>query len=302
LQQHQELYGLENLQHKTAQEIEDICQRIAVSFFFKGLEANVVSFIHKTIKDYLTVEAWVSLLRDLTALFNPRQPDRSSGAMAQDLYFLFGSQAFVPEDHRAFLRDILTMDKADMQRLFQPLTVVFKGVQQHAYLGDYGSKLSPDPVRTEAHLCAMLLQLLTGLFHVCSDEERRVFAPEGMLQLFEEPDGLYKCLHLLNATGVARWDRQSFNLSHLDLQGAYLRRADLGRADLSEANLRGADLSEANLRGADLGEANLCGADLSEANLRGADITADQLKQPLSLEEAIMPDGLKYPGASSAAG
>jgi uncharacterized protein YjbI with pentapeptide repeats len=277
LHQHRELYGLENLQHKTAQEIEDICQRIAVSFFFKGLEANVVSFIHKTIKDYLTVEAWVSLLRDLTAHFNPQRPGHSSGAMAPDLYFLFGSQAFVPEDHRAFLHDILTMDEADVQRLFESLAVVFKGVQRHAYLGDYGSKLSPDPVQTEAHLCAMLLQLLTSIFQVCSDEERRAIAPEGVLRLFEEPDGLYKCLHLLNATDVTRWYRQTFNLSLLDLQEANLREADLfganlGRANLREADLGGANLGKAYLRGADLREANLGRAALGRANLGGANL------------------------------
>ena len=128
------------------------------------------------LKDYLTVEAWVALLRDITANFNGRQPERSSEAMAWDLYFLFGGQAFVPEDHRGFLDDILLMAKDEARRLFKPLAVFFKAVQRHTYLGEYGGKLSTDPVQTEAHLSAMLLQLLTGIFRVCSDEERHALA------------------------------------------------------------------------------------------------------------------------------
>ena len=35
---------------------------------------------------------------------------------------------------------------------------------------------------------------------------------ENTLQLFEEPDGLYKFMHLLNATGMDHWAMQDFDL------------------------------------------------------------------------------------------
>ena len=72
------------------------------------------------------------------------------------------------------------------------------------------------------------------------------------------------------------------------------RRAALSGAYLSGANLSGANLSSAFLNHANLSGANLRGADLSGAVLSGASLTANQLEQLISLQGAIMPDGLKY--------
>lgn len=45
----------------------------------------------------------------------------------------------------------------------------------------------------------------------------------------------------------------------------------------------------------DLTGVDLSGADLSGANLNGTIITLEQLGKALSLKDATMPDGLKYP-------
>lgn len=96
------------------------------------------------------------------------------------------------------------------------------------------------------------------------------------------------------------------NLRGANLRGVDLRGVDLNGADLTNAHLDGADLSGANLDGADLSGAYLDGADLRWAILSGAvldmrrDIedtitpTPSQLSLVMSLEGAIMPDGLKY--------
>jgi uncharacterized protein YjbI with pentapeptide repeats len=129
-----------------------------------------------------------------------------------------------------------------------------------------------------------------------------------------DADFSYAELPSLKMTGWNKGDRIRFTGSSLDhahfsftvfdapdFSGAAMRyvslyRAQWPRANLSEALLHGADLTFANLTEANLEKAILTSAvlshvDLSRANLLGAQITENQLKQALSLCDAVLPDG-----------
>jgi uncharacterized protein YjbI with pentapeptide repeats len=101
-----------------------------------------------------------------------------------------------------------------------------------------------------------------------------------------------------NKENPEQWNRH--NLKNVDWGEEDFRASGLTIADLSNASLIGARLcvaclGRANLRNADLRDADLRDADLRDADLRGANITQDQLKQVVSIEGAIMPDGSKHP-------
>jgi Pentapeptide repeats (8 copies) len=108
-----------------------------------------------------------------------------------------------------------------------------------------------------------------------------------LLQFLYESCLLEKADRIVDLTGV---DLTKVDLTGTDLNGVNLSGADLSGADLSRTNLSGANLSRANLSGA-----NLSGALLGEAELNRAIVTLEQLEKALSLKDATMPDGLKYP-------
>lgn len=84
------------------------------------------------------------------------------------------------------------------------------------------------------------------------------------------------------------------DLSDANLSRAYLLESNLSEADLSFANLSSAGLVDANLSGADLSGADLNYAYLDRANLSGAEgWTIEQLEQAITIDGAIMPDGVR---------
>jgi len=117
------------------------------------------------------------------------------------------------------------------------------------------------------------------------------------------------CTNLIEAK-LHEADLREADLRGANLKGANLYLADLRGADLVEANLYEAHLSGAKMRGANLGKAKLCGARLSGINLlesnvsgadlRGADlrsvaITDHQLKDVITNERTVLPDGSTGP-------
>jgi len=89
------------------------------------------------------------------------------------------------------------------------------------------------------------------------------------------------------------------NLVRANLVRVHLHQSNLQGADLHWASLHGANLAEANLSDSDLRGADLTKADLSGANLHASDLTAaivssEQLAVTRNLQEAILPNGVKY--------
>ncbi|MDM8523663.1 pentapeptide repeat-containing protein [Desulfococcaceae bacterium HSG8] len=266
------LYGLEMIRLKNDQEIEDICRTLAISFFFKELEENAFSFIHKTIKDYLTAEAVFKLIREAAEVFRTERPERSCDAMADDIYFIFGGASVSNEDHVPFIQDVIMACKEEAKDLFDPLEAFFKLAQSHVYLLRHEGIRNADPLVTEANVLSALLHWLTEIFKIFSKKEKKKRYSDGKLDIFENNDSFYKFISLLNAAEYGNFSEHHFCLHSLNLKKASLSETSLASADLREADLRYADLSYANLLEADLGRANLSGADLSYANLWGANL------------------------------
>jgi len=279
------------------QKIEDICRNLAVSFFFKGLEENVFSFIHKTIKDYLTVEGMFDLLKERTEIFRPKKPEKSCDDMAKDIYFILGSASLSAEDHIPFLRDIIAARKEEAKELFKPLEVFFKEAQSHRYSLNYENKQNSDPFVTEANVLGNLFYFLTETFNALSEEERKEFYEDGKLALFEEKDAFYKLVSLLNTAGYDRFNKQQFCLNHLNLRKADLDNVNLSGIKLEEADLSEADLSFANLTLTKFSGADLKGTILFKANLEHAylretkNLSQDQIKTAIWNETTQHPFG-----------
>lgn len=109
-------------------------------------------------------------------------------------------------------------------------------------------------------------------------------------------------------TGYPTLSGGAYNLSNLNLSGAYLVNADLTDANMTSAKLYGANLSgarlsgatmtsanfsTANLTGADLSGTNLSsanfkGANLTKANLTGANLTMTNFKGATGMDSATL--------------
>jgi len=113
-------------------------------------------------------------------------------------------------------------------------------------------------------------------------------------------------VRFLYETGLINKGNSIISLQGADLIGADLHRTNLDGADLRGVDLWGANLRKASLRNTDLSHSELTktilrfvdftNTDLSysnlvEVDLRQAIISNDQLKQILSLKNAIMPNG-----------
>ena len=96
----------------------------------------------------------------------------------------------------------------------------------------------------------------------------------------------------LEGTVLAHADLRAADLTHADLEGADLREADLRAAVLREGYLKRAYLQHADLRDADLHRADLGGADLTGADLTGADLSGAYLRDAISDESTIWPEGV----------
>ncbi|GBC59737.1 hypothetical protein DENIS_0678 [Desulfonema ishimotonii] len=283
LKKHEALYDLEWIKTKSDETIEDICKNVAVSFFFKGLEENAFSFIHKTVRDYLTVEAIFDLLKEATENFNPRRPGKSCDNTAEDIYFILGKSKLSHEDHLPFLEDIITARNADARELFDPLETFFKTALDHIHLIKHENGQNVNPLITEANVLSGLLYWITEIFQTFSEEERKERYEGGYLKIFEPPDGFHKFISFLNASELFGYSLYSFKLKFANLRdaglgGANLRGVKLREANLEAADLRGANLGAADLRGASLEAADLRGANLSLTNLRGANLRGANLR------------------------
>jgi uncharacterized protein YjbI with pentapeptide repeats len=153
------------------------------------------------------------------------------------------------------------------------------------------------------------------------DEVRNV-ARARTLTILAQLDGTRKgeIIRFLDEAGIIDQRNVIISLRDADLRKAYLHKAYLNHADLSYINLNDADLSEADLSysnlnntnfsytnfnyaelwSADLTDSNIRGVsliytDLRTANLKGTHATQRQLKQAMSLQGAIMPDGSTHP-------
>ncbi|QTA93092.1 pentapeptide repeat-containing protein [Desulfonema magnum] len=271
------LYGLEVVKLKNDQQLEDISRTLAVSFFFKELEDNAFSFIHKTIKDYLTVEALFDLFNEATEIFRPGRPEKSCDAMASDIYFISGRAVISHEDHVAFLRDVIADRKAEAKELFEPLEMFFNLAQTHVYLLKHENGRNADPLTTEANVLSTLLHWLTEIFNIFSKKEKKEGYADGKLCLFENHDDFYKFICLLNAVKYGNFSDHHFHLHGFNLRKASLSEISLSAADMNKTDLRYANLRYTNLSEANLSEANLSGADLSYANLWGANLKGADL-------------------------
>ena len=277
LRKDNKLYGLEIIRHKEEEHIEDICKTLAVSFFFKKLDENAFSFIHKTIRDYLTAEAIFDLLREAAEVFRPQRPEKSCDTMASDIYFILGGRAISHEDHVPFLRDVVAFRKKEAKQLFEPLEIFFRMAQPHVYLIRHENGRNHDPLVTEANVISSLLRWLTEIFSIFSEQEKKEKYPEGKLCLFENSDDFYKLVSLLNASEYGSFSEHHFLLRGLSLSKAALGETNLSGADLCHSDLRYANLSHANLLEADMSGADISGADMSYANLWGADLSRSHL-------------------------
>lgn len=122
-------HNLSFLTHKSIEFIEDICSKIQISFFFKGVTDKAFSFIHKSIKDYLvTSGVFYHLLSTLKA-FTPSNPRR----IEKELYDILGSNPLSPEDHLPLLYEMLKQNAKTIEKLDKSMICIWDYILQKSF-------------------------------------------------------------------------------------------------------------------------------------------------------------------------
>ncbi|MBN2440260.1 MAG: pentapeptide repeat-containing protein [Spirochaetales bacterium] len=305
-----EAYNLGFLEHdrdKLTEEFKDI----VVLFYFKGTEDWSIEFAHKSIHDYLVVDATIFLLCNIFEGFNLDRIERSCNQCASELYELLGKTPLHPDSHLRFLQDMVKQDRDMVMKLIGPVTTFLEKALDHIYLKE-GLHLHKNPLKTEAYIISGLFYLVTTILGLYADDEEITTAYGSFIR---EKINLHLFIGLFNSIEEFGFLSRKFifyriDLSEVDLRGEILERVQLTKANLREvnlnvtylceANLKGARLVGANLRGANLVGTNLVEADLAGANLAGARLVGANLRganlRGANLKEAIL-EGANLQGA-----
>lgn len=297
LQKHKERYLLQDCQSLADGKIERTLESVAVSFFFEGWSEKSFEFIHKSILDYLTVDALLSYLAEVTEDFNPKKAGKSCNRIASDLYFLLGKSTLSPEDHAPFLEDLVHLDSKRSTELFEPLLQFFRTAQDHAYLIQHEQGQNENPLVTEANVMATLVRIVVVVFNSWSDDKRRSRVNSGYLQLFKiRKQQPYLFITLLEGTiGSTNLDLRRLNLSYSNLVRKSLAKARFDHANLQFARLHHARLSEASLAHADLKATYLANSDLTSVNFSSADLRNVNGLSPRQIRYPKFDESTKFP-------
>ena len=222
------IYPIEGLQNKSDESIENICRTIAVLFFFEGLSENAFSFIHKSIKDYLVVEALIDLLVNSIKIFNSDRIDRSCDLIAEDIYLILGKQPLSSEDHIPFLSDIIADRKNEFYSLYSILYHFFLKCKKHIYLTKHENNLNENPLATEANLLSSIYYLITNLFIKFDEKEKKTISLGLKLNIFNDKNDILRFQHLMNSVDPDRCHKHSFNYLPLELSPASMHEIKMG--------------------------------------------------------------------------
>ncbi len=272
LEERKKFFRLEEL--FTEKHIKQTIRDLAVGFYFEGVNEDVFAFIHKSIRDHLTVEALYSLLTEALEVFSLDDVDRGCAYVAGDIYYILGKSTMSFEDHLPFLRDRSKQEEV----LGGKLTAFLNAASDHRFLIEKENRQNTNPFLTEVNVLGGLLYWV----FVCAEKPVIQNLPY-LIRLIHpiNPDYTFYLSGAKLRAYLVGADLRGADLSWADLRGANLHRVDLHEADLRWTDLRWTDLRWADLRWADLRGANLhragvladlLGADLREANLRGADL------------------------------
>lgn len=263
-----------NTQLKDYSFFENLCKKIAVSFFFTGIEDNTFSFIHKSIKDYLVADGIYSFVSIVISFFNPQRPESSNKNIAEDLYFIFGKIHISIEDHMPFLNDIISLFKSETILIFRTLLPFFQNAISHSFMLQNSKNENNNPLEIEANFLSGIFHFLTSIFNEIDADERKLLSDDGYLHIFLSNDDLYKFVSFFNACGYTFFLKQNFLMSHLYLSNFLLVGTDLSGTDISYSDLSSIDLSKSNFC-----NTNICCSNLSNAIINDSDFTKANLKK-----------------------
>lgn len=276
LEKDNRIYNLDYI--KLNEPIEPILRTLAVSFFFEGLEQNAFSFIHKTISDYLTVEALTDLVVETVESYNPKRIETSCNNMAEDLYLILGSEVLMPVAYREFLRDIMRMRKDRAISIFRPLESFFKLCQTHTYLGKHGIHIKDNPLATEANVLYGLLELIVAIFVVLDSDQRKEIYADGFLNLFPNVLDFFRFYSLLNSIPDIFLD---LDLNYINLNDALMHSMNLSGCNLVYTTLQNSKLFGATINGSELQSADFQSAFIVNSTFRLCDLRQANFKHAI---------------------
>jgi uncharacterized protein YjbI with pentapeptide repeats len=270
---------------------------LSSSYFYLQTKpgATLVSFIHKTLKEYLLAEFYVeALLENKAYKLNAGIPSEETIGFIDGLLGLLLDREdeiidkFIVQDETSLLnsfhygngRNAIKTLEQNAKRSVEEESIIFnikKGTKKE-------NKEEKEDIWRQADISGKdykglwvkrwislyVLNELKPAEELDKEKLRRLvrysghFTP-GYLMNLKNVD--------LSSTYLSRADFSHADLSGANLSGASMKYANLSRCNLSRVRLKNTYLRYANLHRAILSRADLSGAYLRYANLRGADLT-----------------------------
>jgi hypothetical protein len=232
------IYYIAKMRDESNSNIKNILSKILISFYFDGYQNDAVTFIHKTFKDYLVVEAMVDMLFKTEYRYDEDEPTKSCKWMADDIYKILGRHLIDPGDHLGFLRNILKNQFKETQKESQALITFFIEALDHKYLIIHEGENNKNPIITEINVLANLFYLITERHQVAKriGAERTGRAEQRWLR-FKNADQFGEFAKFITHKRRDKFYKYGFNIKGLDLGQACRYGADLKCNDLKECTL-----------------------------------------------------------------
>lgn len=326
-----EAEDLFDISSKDDEKIKEALSKLMISFYLTNSgesSKQTLEFFHRTLMEYLAVEAVVEYLKEFSQKSHSGNEDAFLGLM----FLLFGQPLWsdqmgvdleyhikaLTNDERSKIESMLLahaiylIENEFMPRSIPELAEVIKWQE-------FSEDMYFETAWLEASCTSLLfyLALLELTSKPITDNSKPMSSGKyefnKLLLTTEEPDVKYifhthvkiAASYILQAP-FRKYSLPYLNLediefigsdfSNVDFSGANMSRVNLSHANLSGADLTGAKLHEASMLGTDLSGSSLFRADLSEADLSGSDLSeADLSEADLSgtnLSDADMSDSI----------
>lgn len=292
-----EFFQLEKL-FSSSLDIQEVIKDLAVGFFFEGQDEKAFAFIHKSVQDYLTVEAIFTLLGEAIELYNLEKTEKSSRTCAEDVYYILGKNAMSKEDHLPFLLEILTQrGESNFQKKL--ISFLEESVNHHFFI-KHENRQNDNPITTEFNVLSALTYWIFG-FPLPVEKRLEIESIVRLSSIVNSNFGFYfKDANLENAKLPFCFlpDSNFMNtfLEKADFYGALLERVNFQNSNCMNSRINMASLAFSNFKKANLCNSRFVGANLFgvifiESNLKKSDFTKSSLENAnfalSDLEDAI---------------
>lgn len=289
------LFDLDFIENQNESVIEDLCSQLRISFFFKGVEEKAFSFIHKSIKDFLVVEAMVEGLLLILEDCNIKRVDRIS----TELFTLMGSKQLSAEDHIPMLDQLLESAQKRLSTYDLKMLAIWERIGAANLNHQFSSPSSA--IEMQRNLAYNYYQILSRhLSRSSEDNNLKLFSDKKVVLFKQSGDGMaYPALHdFLGFLGHGTVSNLTFKNQGIEINGrglvSVLLNAHFFKCDFSKVKINGMHIMGCSFFECDFREAKIDKNWMSNSEFNRCDFSSSSIELLRNTTTRDYPEGLVF--------